>query len=291
MVAWSTDWPAWQLDALRRLCEKDALDAADLDDLAAICKGEKEAAPITVDHMRDPAAGLSTVTLRALHSVAHVNAIVPNPRLSFCKSGLTAIYGDNGSGKSGYARVLKHVCRARLNGKETIHPNIYEQNPGVPTAVLDFTRNGVNVSAPWTLGRPSNALLSAVSVFDSHTASIHVTQPNDVAYTPFPMRMLAELSRACDEVKARLTAEIAALRKQTPLVVSQPSCKPDTAVAKLIAGITSTTTADEIAALCGLTNAQRLQLEQLCDDLASDPVRTSARLIEGSSQDTHRISL
>lgn len=278
ILTWAAECPAWQQDALRRLCEKDALDATDMDELVAICKGEKEAVPITADHIRDPAAGLGTVTLRALHSAEHVNAIVAKGRLSFCKSGVTAIYGDNGSGKSGYARVLKKVCRARTTGKETILPNIYEQKPGVPATVVDFTNNGVNISAPWMQGRAANALLSAVSVFDSHTASIHVTQANDVAYTPLPLRMLAELSRACDEVKDRLTKEVAALRKQIPLVISEPSCKPDTGAARLIAALTSKTVRADVEALCGLTDTEGKQLDQLKEDLAAEPARAATRL-------------
>lgn len=278
IVAWAQDCPAWQQDALRRLCEQDLFDAADIDALAVICKGAATGVPIAAEQIRDPAAGLSTVTLRALHSAQHVNAIVPNARLSFCRTGVTAIYGDNGSGKSGYARVLKNACRARTTGKETILPNIYDANPGVPTAVIDFTNNGQNDSVPWTLGQAAKPLLSAVSVFDAHTASIHVTQTNDVAYTPLPLKMLAELSRACDEVKSRLGAEISALQKQIPAVISQPVCKADTAVGKLIAGLNADTAPADVETLAGLSGEARAKLDQLNADLSADPVRAAARL-------------
>jgi hypothetical protein len=49
IVTWSADCPAWQRDALRRLCSKDKLGQSDLDDLLEICKGEKEGSPITAD--------------------------------------------------------------------------------------------------------------------------------------------------------------------------------------------------------------------------------------------------
>ena len=42
-----------------------------------------------------------------------MNALKEGERLTFGKTGLTVVYGDNGSGKSGYARILKKVCRAR----------------------------------------------------------------------------------------------------------------------------------------------------------------------------------
>jgi predicted ATPase len=43
----------------------------------------------------------------ALRELIGVNALASDQRLSFGTPGLTIVYGDNGSGKSGYARVLK----------------------------------------------------------------------------------------------------------------------------------------------------------------------------------------
>jgi hypothetical protein len=54
-------------------------------------------------------------------------------------------------------------------------------------------------------------LLSSVSVFDSRTANVHVDQTNDVAYTPFPMKVLGDLVQTCQEIKQRINGEIAAL--------------------------------------------------------------------------------
>jgi hypothetical protein len=107
IVSWSAECPAWQRDALRRLCEADKLYADDIDALLTICKSASNGEPLTADHVRDPAAGAAAVTLKRLHSIQHVNALVANERLTFDKIGVTVIYGDNGSGKSGYARALK----------------------------------------------------------------------------------------------------------------------------------------------------------------------------------------
>src|SRR6516165_6454913 len=124
LVAWSEICPFWQRDALRRLCAQDHLTDKDLDAFTTMCKaGGQGAVPLTREHVRDPAAGSATVTLRAIHDVQHVNALAAGERLTFDKTGVTIIYGDNGSGKSGYARVLKRVCRARLARDESILPN------------------------------------------------------------------------------------------------------------------------------------------------------------------------
>ena len=71
--------------------------------------------PLAADHIPDPDAAAMAVTLRAIRGAENVNALKPGERLTFDKAGLTVVYGDNGSGKSGYARILKKVSRAEQN--------------------------------------------------------------------------------------------------------------------------------------------------------------------------------
>src|SRR5207302_1840263 len=50
-------------------------------------------------------AAHTRMRLLTLSNLKNVNALADGQRLTFC-SGLTIVYGANGSGKSGYARVL-----------------------------------------------------------------------------------------------------------------------------------------------------------------------------------------
>jgi len=283
ILKWSVDLPAWQRDALGRLYSQTKLDAADINALVEICKGDATAVPLTASHIRDPAASHAVVSLGALHSLSHVNALAPGERLSFGKTGLTVIYGDNGAGKSGYARVLKQLCRARSPKGDAILPNIYAAGSGTPTASVDFFIGGQKRSASWTQGSAPDPLLSAVSVFDSRTANVHVENTNDLAYTPMPLRILAGLAQACQDVKAKLAAEIRALQEQTPAILSKPECKPDTPVGKLIAGLSGKSKLETVEKLAGLTADEEIRFQTLTTDLASDPVRTVRTL---QSQET-----
>lgn len=183
IVAWSVDAPDWQRDALRRLCQREKLEEADIADLLAICKGTKAASALNSDHIRDPGAATAEVSLTKLHNLRNVNALQPGETLSFQKSGLTVIYGDNGAGKSGYARVLKHACRARLLKGDVVLPNINAASLGAPQAELGFTIGGQNRSFVWQQGTATDPILTAVSVFDSRTATVHVDATNELAYT------------------------------------------------------------------------------------------------------------
>ena len=159
IVAWSASCPGWQRDALRRLCTSEVLTPHDLDELLAICKGEAEGRFLKADDVRDPSAGGAAVTLGQLHGVQHVNALVVGERLTFGKAGVTVIYGDNGAGKSGYARILKSLCCARSPKGDNILANIYAQAPGVPTACVDFHVGGQKHSATWSQGHAADPQL------------------------------------------------------------------------------------------------------------------------------------
>lgn len=278
ILIWSADLPGWQRDALRLLCGQTKLEPADITALVAVCKGDNPAVPLDTSHIRDPAASHAVVSLGALHGLANVNALAPGERLSFGKTGLTVIYGDNGAGKSGYARVLKQLCRARSPKGDAILPNIYAGSGGVPTASVDFFIGGQKRSATWSQGGSADPMLSAVSVFDSRTANVHVENTNDLAYTPLPLRILAGLAQACQDVKAKLSAEIKTLEQQTPVVLSKPECKPDTAVGKVIAGLSGKTKPDVIEKLAGLNAQEETRLQTLITDLAGDPARTVRQL-------------
>jgi len=54
-----------------------------------------------------------TIILKDVSALTHVNRIAPNQSLAFSETGMSVIYGGNGTGKSGYVRVMKQACRCR----------------------------------------------------------------------------------------------------------------------------------------------------------------------------------
>ena len=279
ILAWSKDCPAWQCDALRRLCTKGELGDADLDDLTDLCKDNgKGGAALASEHIPAPESAVTTVNLTKICGVANVNALKDGQRLAFDKKGLTVVYGDNGSGKSGYARILKKVCRARMPKDDKILPNIYATETGPQKAVIGFSANGHRKTHDWTAGQPGDRCLSSISVFDSHTANVHVDRANDVAYTPFPMRVLEQLAEICQKVKDRIQAEIQELKNRTPETVSHPECHDWTKVGKLIAGLGGKTKEQDVHDLAELSEEDKARLDTLKTDLGADPAKVAVRV-------------
>lgn len=282
ILAWSSALPDWQRDALRRLCAGGDLTDADTDELLAICRGDAEANPLAADHIRSEASASSEVVLCQMQGVQHVNALATGERLTFARSGLTVVYGDNGAGKSGYARILKKACRARNPQRDAdILPNVFRPTSGTPTATIDFMVGGQRRSAAWSQGSAPDPRLSSISVFDSRTASVHVDSENEVAYVPEPLRILQCLASAAQTLKGKLDAEIGALEAQTPAIIRTPSCGARTAVGSLIRALSHDTDRGRVESLASLATEEVERLRRLETDLAGDPAHMS-RLILGS---------
>jgi len=74
--------------------------------------------------------------LTRLSEVIGVNAIVPGSVVEF-NEGLTILFGENGTGKTGYSRILKRLADSRKS--EEILGNIHEPSaPQTPSATLVY---------------------------------------------------------------------------------------------------------------------------------------------------------
>jgi hypothetical protein len=100
---------------LRRVALGLAFSEKDYDGLvdAILSSSDTGDANFDLEHLPRVKTGDSPVTLVSITNPEHVNALISDDPLTFDENGLTIIYGDNASGKSGYARLLKHITRAR----------------------------------------------------------------------------------------------------------------------------------------------------------------------------------
>lgn len=281
ILEWSQSRPNWQRDALRRLVLNENLQESDIEELTIICKdSEQPFLPLTIDHITATQSGSPSVALKKIKKAENINALVPNQTLSLLPKGVTVIYGDNGAGKSGYARLLKRACRARVsNGREeAILPNIYEDGSSQQSASFDYSMGTQNKNTSWTDETPASGDLSEISVFDSRTANVHVEDTNDLAYTPYPMKLLERLAKACDSIKGKLELEVGTIQAQTPQVISNPKCLDSTVTGRLIVSLTKDTSLDDIDNLAELSDDDNARMVQLTSDLSDNPAVKARQL-------------
>jgi energy-coupling factor transporter ATP-binding protein EcfA2 len=226
ILAWTESLPTWQRDACRRLLQKEAgLEDADHSELYALLKRENQietentvdALPLASVHLPAALAAGETVVLVSLRELENVNQIPKDHNLGFSETGITVIYGGNGSGKSGYARVMKRACRAR-DQSEPIHPNANDPaaSSKIPTAKFDIKVAGASEEIVWSRDSIPPNRLSTISVFDSKCARSYVTAEQDVAYLPYGLDIVENLAnQVLPKLSEMLEAEIAGINVDT----------------------------------------------------------------------------
>lgn len=219
ILQWSETRPLWQRDACRRLLQKEAgLEAIDYSELYTLLKREKgievegavKAEPLANEHLPAELMHGETIVLVTLRDLNNVNLISNDGALHFAETGMTVIYGGNGSGKSGYARVMKRACRAR-DQSEPIHPDATEPGAATkePNAIFDIKVDGTREELEWSRDAKPPDRLSTVSVFDSKCARSYITAEQDVAYLPYGLDIVENLAnKVLPKISEKLEAEI-----------------------------------------------------------------------------------
>jgi len=295
ILTWATaELTLWQRDALRPLFQKQDLDAQDYDDLYAMLRSSHELpdpqnrqpAPLAQEHLPVHTGSTTPVILRAMRDLKHVNRIAPGQKLEFAPKGLTVIYGGNGSGKSGYSRVLKRACRAR-DVSETVHPDAFDSDAAnkIPEAIFDIDIDRNSQSLVWkrTMRPPDE--LSTLAVFDARCARAYLDAEQDAAYLPYGLDIVENLGqRVLPALTQRLNTEIGSINTDT---IPFADLLGDTTVGKMVASLSEDTDFEEVKTLGTLTTDDTSRLTELDKALAeNDPkgkaqaLRLSARRIE-----------
>ena len=164
LLAWAAGRPAWQRDALRRLVLNGKLGDEDIEALVALCLDPTlPYEPISATHVSAQGLIGEPITLLRIENPVGINALASDQTLAFGKQGLSIVYGDNGSGKSGYVRILKHACRSRDRNSGKILRDVEDAAATPQSANIVFARGSVEARHPWTPEAESHADLPSVS--------------------------------------------------------------------------------------------------------------------------------
>ena len=253
IVEWAeNELVAWKSDAVRRMLTQDELDESDKKDLLAMLKDRHDLSdpqdqppkpqPIRKGHISGVPQTSSKVVIKKMTIDCNVNAIPDGSSLPFGHEGLTVIYGENGSGKSGYTRVMKRACSAR-DTKESILPDAFKKlRPSPAKACFKVAINsGSNQTIHWEDGQKPDTILSNICVFDSKCARVIVDENNEITYLPYGAHVFERLVALLKDIRSRLERE-----KPIPKKLEYPDVSPTTRAGNFIAGLSHKTSFEEI---------------------------------------------
>jgi energy-coupling factor transporter ATP-binding protein EcfA2 len=153
--------------------------------------------------------GFRVLSLKELSEVENVNALVGSQRLIFHEK-LTIFFGENGCGKSGYARILKWIAGAR--GADELISNVFVPGPGPPKARVVYSLDRHEEAFSWNNERGVDPL-SAIQAFDGRAAAIHLDEDLAYSYSPRELDSFDYVQNALERIHKRLEADTSRIRE------------------------------------------------------------------------------
>jgi energy-coupling factor transporter ATP-binding protein EcfA2 len=293
LLDWAAGRPLWQQDALRRLAQHGELTEDDFADLRSQieiaqdlpAENPPEATPLAAEHLSEAASDEPKTVLASLGPVKNIDRLESDqPPMRFAVNGITLVYGPNASGKSGYCRITKQLCRSLT--RAPLRGNIYSKAKA-PAAEIGLGFRVGDDAQPkteivWKGSDPPPSELARISVFDTATARVYVDKERKIEFLPYELDRLNKLGvvlRALDGgFKTREDALNAAVNVPLPAGYTQ-----DTAAYRLVSKLTTATPLDDLPseqALRDLANwsaENQAELDRLTEESKNDP-QTLARL-------------
>jgi hypothetical protein len=292
LLDWADKQSDWVRDALRRHAVRPGF-VVEADDTAAIASRIRhkvgfvqdevlDYAAIAADHLQSELKKEPRAVLCSLGPVKNLNRLAEGPSMRFALDGITLVYGDNGSGKSGYCRITKKLCRSLT--MDELLGNVFEAGLKLPAQVhVRYLEDGQDepTLVEWIDGTPPPAPISRISVFDSANARLYVDKQNRIGFLPNEIALLERhgLHRAELETLFRNEIKLLDARLKVPPPAGY-AAKGE--VALIIAGLDPKSkgplpTKADVEKLADFGEADDALLAELERTLASDPSTVAAK--------------
>lgn len=288
IFGWSGNLPAWQRDALRRLFRNGDLGAADLNELIEMVKeghgdglpAAVQPIPLALDDIPHAGGTGATVRLLKLDNLQSVNRFPIGRSVEFAPDRLNVLFGENGAGKSGYARVLKNACRARI--RQPVLSDAFDTTRPRPVPSADITfavDDQAPRKAPWRQGVATDPALGNITVYDSACGTDYVANAGASDYQPYGLPHLNRLVAAQRGMIATLEHDQQQIRLNPNAFTD---LQGDHEVGRLVAALSRTTDVERLRALSNLAPEDVQRIEELTRVLGTmnpEPEAHSATLL------------
>ncbi len=200
--------------------------------------------------------------LKKIYNLRNINALVSDQELEFCPT-LTTIYGENGSGKSGYARVIGSAAFTR--GDRQILRNITKPDTGETlSADIELLIDGEIINIHHEIGAACPEMRSFY-VFDSTSVRAHLMHSNPMSFSPGGLIYLKRLADATDQVRRRLAALVELRIKEN---IFAPQFNGSTVISDQIANLGISTDIDELIRLSNVSDEEITKIDELDREIA-----------------------
>lgn len=130
-----------------------------------------------------------------------IKALADNQTIDFCNNGHTYLFGQNGSGKSSYFRILNQLAKGSQN--YSLEGNVFAGTSNPKSVILEYKVNGTPVSYAWDCIAPPPKELNHLRLFDSQYADRYLLSRggNEYIFKSYNLQRFANLAKAVSELK------------------------------------------------------------------------------------------
>lgn len=288
ILQWSANKSDFIKDALRRIIISQNLTQVDIDELSQLLKKDEgdnsiliTAVPLDSSHIPTQIiSGINYPRLISIKNPNNISALYDQANLEFSNSGLTVVYGNNGSGKSSYSRILKKLCWSR-DKRIDLKKNVFTRKNTSQKVDFVIEENGVNQDFTWNENSPSHPSLNSIFVFDSSCGDIYVNNENPTEYKPTGIDVLEKLIDVLNKISIKLDNDVRGYNTQKPILDE----KLKTTVSGVWYQFIGKKTKEEVDDYIQFSNLEKQRKEQLTTLLnTQDPKEKIKNLTELSGR-------
>ena len=288
IVEWLNKQQAWIRAAAHRVLVSTNIPDESIDEFVAAIKNPEKLTAPPKPYPKVNVADVASLRIDSIGPVVGIDAISPRKPLVFGKGNLAIVYGANGSGKSGYTRIISRAC-GKPHSVE-LKPNVYKDAPEKQECSFTYTLGGRQESATWTANAEPLAALESVDVFDTESGRLYLEKETNLSYEPPELTLFADLVKVCKRVEAKLLAE------QSKLVCELPKLPTEhlaTEAGKAYSDLSADIEATRLDALVTWTEADEaeLQTQQQMQNFADPAAEIQRKRNEKKQIDTLRTTL
>jgi hypothetical protein len=279
IVVWAQGQPAWRQNIIAKSARGQSINDTEISSIAdALVDGSARitAHPVQVHDLPTGSVTAKRVSLTAVGGLKNVNALQPGQTLTFGEEGLTIIYGDNGSGKSGYARLIKSAVGARHD--ERVLPDAFNPTAGAhQEATISYKVENEPYEEKWPVA--DSSAVRQVHFYDEACGDIYIESDTEVTYRLSMLQIFDDLVNVSDRVGLRLDGLLA---ENAAKAVALPVLDTNTPSGAFVNNFSRTTSVADIEAACVLPEGAEERLAWLIAEehrlKATDPDSERRRL-------------
>ena len=224
LAAWANEQDEWVRYVVRHvLTTGTALAETDVAHAYALFRQEKsldarelpEEAAIEIESSADDTELPLAIT--QISEVSGVNALVTGSVIE-PHAGLTILFGENGTGKTGYSRIFKALAGSRT--ADDILSDIRADEKQQQSAQITYSLGDEAHDFQWSgeLGQPP---FTRMSIFDSPAVNFHVDDDLEYVYTPAVLALYKHVISAIKAVQAKIEATVTELSGKNPSLLTR----------------------------------------------------------------------